>query len=67
MQMQMDSGEIARSYKLAANPHYQIEVLADLNCCSKDDIIMIIRAAGLEVAERRTKYSKHKLVKKAES
>lgn len=36
--MQMSESEIRRNYKEAKNKKQQISILADLNCCSKEDI-----------------------------
>lgn len=40
--MQMSVGEIKRSYDQAKNKKHQIDVLADLNCCSREDIEKIL-------------------------
>ena len=40
--MQMAESEIVRSYKEAAEPARQIMILAQLNCCSPDDIARIV-------------------------
>lgn len=42
--MQMSVGEIQRNYAEAKNKGRQIGILADLNCCSKEDIRKIINA-----------------------
>lgn len=51
--MHMDDGEIARSYKLAADPWEQIRILADLNDVTGRDIIAVLRAQGVNPFERR--------------
>lgn len=45
--MEMNIKEICNSYRLAKNQKEQIEVLADLNECTKDIIIAILRSEGL--------------------
>lgn len=48
----MTPGEIVTSYRQAANPVDQLRVLADLNVCSKDDIIEVLAAQGVEVKKK---------------
>lgn len=48
----MTPGEIVTSYRQAANPAAQLRVLADLNVCSKDDIIEVLAAQGVEVKKK---------------
>lgn len=43
--MQMSEGEIKRRYKEAKNQKQQIGILADLNCCSKEEIESILGIA----------------------
>ena len=45
--MFMKAGEIARDYRLSAHPWEQITVLADLNGCSRHDIIEVLRSQGI--------------------
>lgn len=40
--MEMEVGEIRRQYKHAKNRKKCISILAELNCCSKDDIKAIL-------------------------
>lgn len=42
--MQMSVGEIKRSYDEAKNKKTQIGILAELNCCTKEEIVKIIDA-----------------------
>ena len=42
--MQMSVGEIKRSYDEAKNKKTQISILAELNCCTKEEIAKIIDA-----------------------
>lgn len=42
----MDKGEILRDYKAAKNHKRQIPILADLNVCSKEEIIEILTEGG---------------------
>lgn len=57
--MTMDKGEIVREYKYAKNQRKMISILADLNCCSKDEIREIL---GLKVNQKRKQRSKAKLI-----
>ena len=43
--MQMTDNEIKRQYKEAKNKKQQIGILADLNCCSKEEIESILGIA----------------------
>lgn len=45
----MTNEEIIRDYKQAAAPMKQIGILADLNQCSRQDIVKILREAGCEL------------------
>lgn len=45
----MTNEEIIRDYKQAAAPVKQIGILADLNQCSRQDIVKILREAGCEL------------------
>lgn len=51
-ELPMTPGEIVTSYRQAANPVAQLRVLADLNVCSKDDIIEVLTAQGVEVKKK---------------
>lgn len=51
-ELPMTPGEIVASYRQAANKNNQIGVLADLNVCSKDDIIEVLAAQGVEVKKK---------------
>lgn len=42
--MQMSVREIKRSYDEAKHKQQQIGILADLNCCTKEEIVKIINA-----------------------
>ena len=44
--------KIVTSYRQAKNQQTQIGVLADLNVCSKDDIIEVLAAQGVEVKKK---------------
>lgn len=57
--MIMEKGEILREYKYAKNQRKMISILADLNCCSKDEIREIL---GLKVEQKRRQKSKAKLI-----
>lgn len=43
----MSEGEIVASYKQAANPANQIDTLAELNNCSRELILEVLRSAGV--------------------
>ena len=45
--MQMDAGEICRSYAAAKNKNDQIKVLADLNGCSTKEILNVLTDGGM--------------------
>lgn len=47
--MQMTESEIVRSYREAKNKRNQIEVLADLNTCTPDDIRAILKNNGVDL------------------
>ena len=71
--MEMAVVEIVSSYKNAANRNKQIQILADLNACTKKDITELLEAAGISVPKR--KYSEeekkimtvHDVIKEPES
>ena len=50
--MQMTVGEIQRNYSQAKNKSQQIGILADLNCCSREDIEKIV---GVEDKREKVK------------
>lgn len=52
----MSATEIAQSYRTAKNPETQVDILADLNLCSRAEMEEIL--AGLGLRERKEK--KHK-------
>ena len=58
----MTNEEIIRDYKQAAAPMKQIRILADLNQCSRQDIIKILREAGCKLPQL---YDKKPKVEKA--
>ena len=45
--MQMTNEEIVRSYKEAKHKKEQVGILAELNTCTRDQIIDILRAGGV--------------------
>ena len=47
--MTMTDNEIVREYKAAKNKQHQIEILADLNTTSKDEIKKILKANGVNL------------------
>ena len=46
--MQMTNEEIVRSYKEAKHKKEQVGILAELNACTRSQIIEILRAGGIE-------------------
>ena len=59
--MEMSCGEIARSYRGAADKKAQLKILAELNCCSQQEIRDILIAEGVkpqELPRQRQKKSK---------
>lgn len=56
--MQMTESEIVRSYKEAAEPARQIRILAQLNCCSQDDIARIVGLQEVPKLRRGRKATK---------
>ncbi len=63
--MQMTNEEICQSYQQAKHKAKQIQILAELNVCTKEEILAVLEAEGITVGHR-TKGSlqqKHKPVK----
>lgn len=60
--MQMTEGEIVRSYKEAKNKSQQVGILAELNCCSKEKIIEILKQEGTPSRELPRQRKKKDLV-----
>lgn len=56
--MNMTKEEIVREYMAAKAPQKQIGILADLNVCSKKEIVEILREAGCELPAYYTKKPK---------
>lgn len=48
MQMQMTPGEIRRDYESAKKKKEQLQILADLNACSVQDIIEVLVSEGMD-------------------
>ena len=47
--MVMTPEEIAREYRLAKRPQNQIQILADENCCTRDEIKRVLLAQGCDL------------------
>ena len=63
--MQMTNEEICQSYQQAKRKAKQIQILAELNVCTKEEILAVLEAEGITVGHR-TKGSlqqEHKPVK----
>ena len=50
--MQMSVNEIVRSYREAKEPGKQITILAELNCCTREDIYNILKENGVDINRR---------------
>lgn len=48
MQMQMTPNEIRRDYEAAKKKKEQLQILADLNCCTVEEIREILIAEGVD-------------------
>lgn len=59
MNLQMSDAEIVRSYKQAKDKNKQVEILADLNVCKKNDILDVLikndAITGLKKSKRKRK------------
>lgn len=49
--MEMTDLEILRSYRQAKKKKEQITILSELNCCSKEKIIEILKNNGIQKQE----------------
>lgn len=56
--MQMTEEEICRSFKEAKDHRKQVSILADLNCCSKDEIRKILMKNGIDPPRTGNRYTK---------
>lgn len=56
--MEMSAEEIVRSYREALDKKHQIEVLADLNICRKEDIVEVLKENGVKPQELPRKSKK---------
>lgn len=45
--MEMSNEEIVRRYRQAKNKRQQVNILAQLNCCKKDEIIEVLKQEGI--------------------
>lgn len=58
--MYMTPGEICKEYNLAKDKKMQIGILADENCCEKEDIIKILLENGMELPAQKKPATKPK-------
>ena len=58
--MKINEQEVVRSYMMAKERGKQVKILADLNCCSKEDIMDILKRNGVEVNGRIFNGGNHK-------
>ena len=47
----IDEKEVCRSFRRAENPKQQVQILAELNACSKEEILKILICNGLDVSK----------------
>lgn len=64
MALQMTKSEIARKYNNGVNKKAQIQILADLNGTTKDEIIEVLKETGCELPPSRGRKPKTEPVKK---
>lgn len=57
----MTGREILRSYNQAKNPRMQISIIADLNLCSKDEIIEVLEQQGIVFTGRKKENGNKKM------
>ena len=62
--MPMSTFEIVQMYKEAADKNAQIEILADMNLCSKEDILLVLQNEGLISGVKATKKATSKAGKR---
>jgi len=62
--MQMTNDEIIRSYRTAKDKKKQIVILSQLNTCSKNEIVQILKDAGLHPGYTRSTNEPKKVGKK---
>lgn len=58
--MESSEKDIVRTYMMAKEKGKQIKILAELNCCSKEDIINILKRHGVDVNGRVFNGGNHK-------
>lgn len=58
--MEMSEKDIVQSYMMAKQRGNQIKILADLNCCTKEKIMEILKNNGIEVNGRVFNGGNHK-------
>ena len=51
--MQMSHEEIKKNYRQAKNPKQQIRILADLNCCSVEEINAIVNPTECRINPKK--------------
>lgn len=56
--MTMTNEEIIRDYREAKSPMKQIGILADMNCCTRKEIVAILAEAGEEIPKQYQKRPK---------
>ena len=53
--MYMTPGEICKEYSMAKSKSMQVAILADQNCCTKEEILDILAENGMELPKPLTK------------
>lgn len=61
--MYMTPGEICKEYNLAKDKKMQISILADQNCCEKEDIMKILLDNGMDLPAQKKPAAKPKEAK----
>lgn len=60
--MQMSSNEIVKSYQQATSKKNQVQILSELNGCSRNEILKILIIAGEDITKATTKKQKEYVV-----
>ena len=60
--MTMTNEQIIADFKAAKSPMKQIGILADMNCCKKQEIVEILKAAGVDLPKNYTGTRKKQIV-----
>lgn len=47
----IDEKEVCRSFRQTDNPKQQVQILAELNACGKEEILRILMCNGIDVSQ----------------